>query len=380
MKIAYICGFSLKNGGGVSESIRLLANLINSVPEYEVEIFTLLDTEDQDLSAWGDFSVRAFPYRGPLKFGYSSEMRRALLASDADLVHIHGIWKYQGYITWRWFKRNRKPYVVSPHGMLEPWIMARSPRRKAIISRLFQDRLIRNASFLHALTETERVEIIRLYGELPTSVIPNYVPEPSRPTYDRPKWLPEEHSGKDVYLYFGRIHEKKGCYELLRAWNDICEKDEQFRSQSVLVYCGWIDGLPNFSGDVANVAKSHNNVLYAGPQYGADKEESFACATFFILPSKSEGLPISVLEAWAAGAIVMMTDECNLKAGFASKAALRIGFSAVEIIQGLRVASRLEEDEKESLRRAGRKLVAEQYSKTVVLRSFVELYRKAMDG
>ena len=35
-----------------------------------------------------------------------------------------------------------------------------------------------------------------------------------------------------------------------------------------------------------------------------------------ILPSFSEGLPMAVLEAWAYGLPVLMTDHCNLPEGF----------------------------------------------------------------
>jgi hypothetical protein len=42
------------------------------------------------------------------------------------------------------------------------------------------------------------------------------------------------------------------------------------------------------------------------------------------LPSFSEGLPMSVLEAWSYGLPVVMTPECNLPEGFACGAALEI--------------------------------------------------------
>ena len=55
----------------------------------------------------------------------------------------------------------------------------------------------------------------------------------------------------------------------------------------------------------------------------------------FILPSFSEGLPMSVLEAWAYQLPVVMTDFCNLPEGFEAGAAIRIEPDAESVFQGL---------------------------------------------
>ena len=67
------------------------------------------------------------------------------------------------------------------------------------------------------------------------------------------------------------------------------------------------------------------SVVFTGPAFGQAKDALLRRADAFILPSFSEGLPMSVLEAWAYGLPVLMTEQCNIPEDFAAGAALRIG-------------------------------------------------------
>ena len=79
------------------------------------------------------------------------------------------------------------------------------------------------------------------------------------------------------------------------------------------------------------------SIVFLGPQFGAEKDaNAYRACNAFILPSLSEGLPMTVLEAWAYGKPVLMTPECNLPEGFSAEAALRIGASPEAIADGLR--------------------------------------------
>jgi hypothetical protein len=58
-------------------------------------------------------------------------------------------------------------------------------------------------------------------------------------------------------------------------------------------------------------------------------------ATFAVVPSHSEGLPMVVLEFWAASKAVLMTAACNLPIGFRRGAVIEIETAVPRLVEGL---------------------------------------------
>ena len=96
-----------------------------------------------------------------------------------------------------------------------------------------------------------------------------------------------------------------------------------------------------------------------------------------VLPSHSEGLPLSVLETWSVGTPTIMTDACNLPDGFAAGAALRVEPNVDSILAGLLRAVQMPEAELAQMREAARVLVARQYSAEAVAHKTIALYQRA---
>src|SRR4051794_31763363 len=88
---------------------------------------TGLGTRDEftgdDISAWRPVEVTALEVRGPRAFGYSPGLTERLMILAPDLVHVHGLWQHSSVVALAWHNRSTKPYMVSPHGMLDPWAM-----------------------------------------------------------------------------------------------------------------------------------------------------------------------------------------------------------------------------------------------------------------
>jgi poly(glycerol-phosphate) alpha-glucosyltransferase len=357
VKVGLVTPFLTRAGGGVFTSVQRLAQTL--VAEDDVQVFGLdAPFANDDLPTWAPLCVQAFRVRGPRALGYAPALGQALRAADVEIVHSHGLWMYPSLAA----RQSGKPYIISPHGMLDPWALALSSWKKKIAGAAFQNADLRHAACLHALGQSE-ADSIRTYGlRNPVCVIPNGIdlPTPGNEPATFSEAIPSE---AKVLFYLGRLHPKKGLAQLLKAWPTA---DPSWH----LVIAGWDqdgheDTLKRLVAEL-RAARVH----FAGPQFGAAKAAAYRRADAFILPSLSEGLPMVILEAWAHGKPVLMTTACNLPEGFSARAALRIAPAEEDIVRGLRELAALSDAERMEIGLRGRHLVEQRFTWPKVAEDF----------
>lgn len=326
-----------------------------------------------DAPAWDGIETTACPVRGPAAFGYSPALAGALYAAQPDLLHVHGLWMYPSAASLAWSRRTGRPMVVSPHGMLDPWAVQHSRCKKRLAGALYEHRHLRGAACVHALCE-EEARGIRAYGlRNPIGVIPNGVRLPPEAGGVSPPWADAIPAGARVLLYLGRLHPKKNLEALLRGWAQatrIAGFEDWY-----LVVAGWDQGGYEQRLELLARERAVPRVWFAGPQFGAAKDACFRHADTFVLPSLSEGLPMTVLEAWAYRLPVLKTPACNLPAGFQAGAALPIGTDVDSIAQGLHTLLALGADRRREMGERGRALVEREFTWPQVAGQMVAVYR-----
>jgi poly(glycerol-phosphate) alpha-glucosyltransferase len=132
--------------------------------------------------------------------------------------------------------------------------------------------------------------------------------------------------------------------------------------------------------DPASVFSLQSSVIFFGPAFGDDKKSLLRNADAFILPSFSEGLPMSVLEAWSYKLPVVMTPECNLPEGFAAEAAIRIETGTESIFQGLNSLFSMSASDLQAMGARGRSLVEERFTWKTVAAQMREVYDWMLGG
>jgi glycosyltransferase involved in cell wall biosynthesis len=358
MRVGFLVGSISREAGGLFQSVRGLAKAVAST-NADVRVFGIRDEQSAaDLQEWRPLSVQTF--RPQIRaWGYSNQLVPAMLDSELDILSVHGLWKYCSVGSHRWHQRTGRPYVVHPHGMLEPWAVRNARWKKRIAAALYENQHLRGAACLRALSEAEALSI-RGYGLCnPICVIPNGVDLPDLRESNAKTQL----ANPKTLLYLGRLHPKKNISNLIRAWSETFKSQRGGGDRWVLAIAGWDQRgyeaqLRQLTTDLGLLT----SVIFLGPQFGADKSECYHACDACILPSLSEGLPMAVLEAWAHAKPVLMTPECNLPEGFEGNAALRIGKAAEEIAAGLRQLVEMSDNDRAAMGTRGRTLVAKSFS------------------
>ncbi len=114
--------------------------------------------------------------------------------------------------------------------------------------------------------------------------------------------------------------------------------------------------------------------------YGEQKQKLLREARFMVLPSLSEGLPMAILEAWAAATPSLMSAACNLPEGFAQGAALETRVDSASIAATLRRAFALPAADWQAMSAAAHALAQSRFSPEAIAAQWAALYHRLAAG
>ena len=314
-------------GGGPIEGVKQLA-ASNRIHGHDIEILSLDKPDDP----W----VRDCPLKvhavgpGLMGYGYSSRLRPWLREhrKEYDAVVINGLWQYSGFGAWRELRRTDTPYFVYSHGMLDPWFKRAYPLKhlkKWLYWPWAEYRILRDARAVLFTCEEERRmarksfwlyrcnEVVVGYG---TAGPAGDESVQRRLVADR---FPELR-GKRVFLFLGRIHEKKGCDLLVKAFAKVANHQSPVTGHQSpeaplhLVVAGpcahpeYLERIRKLASDLC----PPSTVSFPGMVAGDLKWGMLRMAEVFILPSHQENFGIAVAEALACGTPVLISNKVNI--------------------------------------------------------------------
>ncbi len=277
------------------------------------------------LDAPGSLNPEELPFNwvalgpGTGNYGYSPRLVPWLKehAREYDSVIISGIWGFQAFGGWKGLKGLNIPYLLFPHGMLDPWFKNSYPLKhvkKWFYWHWFLHQVFRDASAVCFTCEQERglarqsfwrykaAEVVVGYGiqEPPAS---------SQSQFDAFQRMVPAALNKRIILFLSRIHEKKGCDLLVQSYAKVMGADSNWH----LVIAGPADEktLVHLKA-IARKAGIGDSVSWPGMLYGDAKWGAFRSADAFCLPSHQENFGIVVAEAMACECPALITHQVNI--------------------------------------------------------------------
>jgi glycosyltransferase involved in cell wall biosynthesis len=317
MRILHIVGTISPAAGGPTEVIRMLIRY--APPGYQNELVT---TDDPTAPFLADLDFPVHALGSATSTWYCPKLIPWLRANRHrfDGIVVHGLWEFTGLAVL--LAHGRVPYVVFPHGMLDPYFKRRFPSKhlkkwlywlpaefwvlRGARRALFTTNLERDLARQSFWLATWVPMVVALGSELPP-------PDTARLLTAFQRHLPDIFVApgrpRRFLLFLGRIHPKKGCDLLLQAFAAIAHTDPGLH----LVMAG---PDPNhWSTELTAIAAATgvaDRVHWPGIILGDAKWGAFAACEAFVLPSHQENFGIAVVEALASAKPVLISDQVNI--------------------------------------------------------------------
>lgn len=360
MKVIHFIGSIDKSAGGTATYLQMIAAELKS--KIKLVVVTGLSPNPLIMEGLRIFQLDLNVFRW---FRLKEEFSNILKSENPDLVHINGIWDPQNYLFQKIAQSLKIKTLISPHGMLEPYILNRNPIKKKIALYLYQRDAIRKANYLHATAQTELDQIRRLGFASPTIVIPNGIDISEIKEYQK-----RRSSGplKNI-LFLSRIHPKKGIEVLI-------ESIEKLPELNIKVMIAG-EGEPEYVQRLEELIKRKkltSKISFLGGVYGKDKWNLYKKADLFVLPTYSENFGIVIIEALAAGVPVITTKGTPWQELETFNCGWWIELSSENLAKTIRTACNLSGTQLKIMGENGRNLVKNKYEIKAVSEDTMSFY------
>ncbi|WP_432221436.1 glycosyltransferase [Flavobacterium sp. TMP13] len=355
MKVIHYIASIDKSAGGTTEYMRLLSNELKEKISFSIATGRSKDPIKIDGVSIKFFNTSIFRW-----FSLGKEFKIYLKNENPDIVHINGIWSPQNWGFQKAAQQLGIKVIISPHGMLEPWILANNSLKKKLALFLYQEKAIKRAIYLHATAPMEAKTIRDLGFKNSVSTIPNGI------NCNDVKLIKGDYGNQKI-VFLSRIHRKKGIEILLDAWRNCDTKNWKLEIAG--------NGDEEYVATLKLRCAELKNVQFVGVKYGEDKWNFLRSADVMILPTHSENFGIVVAESLAVGVPVVTTKGTPWQDLEKHQCGWWIELSVLNLEKAIAEVINTSVEELKNMGMKGRKLVEEKYEIKVVSNKIIDLYQ-----
>jgi glycosyltransferase involved in cell wall biosynthesis len=360
MKIIHYIPSIDHSSGGTTTYMRVLAKELGKL--IDLHIVTHLSKQPVTIE-----NAQVHYLSGSFLCLYSVKKQWQKLLKDIqpDIVHINCCWIPLCAYTQKWAQQLNYKTILTPHGMLEPWIMQRHHwTRKVPALCLYQKKAVQTADYIHTTVESEKMNLLKLGYNNKIAVIP-YIIEMN--IVLKSSWKKTK-----IILYLSRIHPKKGIELLIDAVVEIKDAIDGYK----IIIAG--EGDDSYIQSLKNRIQKQNVEIFfdfIGGVYNDEKWILFQQSDFFILPTYSENFGIVIAEALASGTPVITTKGAPWQELNTHHCGWWIDNDVDTIAKTLKEAIALSEEEYRQMGIRGRELMENNYSIEIVTAKMKQLYQ-----
>lgn len=364
MKIIHFVPSIDRTSGGVGSYMQLLAKELGKL----CELYIVTAKTEHQLKI-ENAKIRYIPCNIGQYSTMKKEWNAILDEIKPNLVHVNCCWMPCCTLIQKWAQKKNYKVILTPHGMLEPWIIKRHYWTKKFPALLlYQRKAIIKADYIHATAESEKNNLLNLGYNDKIKVIANGIDVDS--IHIKSSWK----INKKI-LFLSRIHIKKGIEFLLEA---VAELKGQLEGYTIYI-AG--EGENNYIQNLKEKAESlgiNNLISFCGGVYGEKKWELFRQADLFILPTYSENFGIVVAEALASGTPVITTKGTPWQELEMEHCGWWTEVGSESTTNALKSFLSCNETELEQMGKNGRQLIERKYSAKKMAKDMITLYQKVI--
>lgn len=361
MKVLHIGTLDVNAGGPAMSTYLTLKGVRDKGVDAQLAMFPLssggrLRGEDVPVNYVSPFKER--------KFLYSPSLKRELEQMGIyDIYHAQGVWQWPTYALVDVAKKQGKPYLITPRGMLYPQDIAKSNtffKKLSLKWRLLKD--LNQAACVHVTCKEEMNHCRNLGVTSPIAIIPNPVEIKDYP------YQKEDNVRRIGYL--GRVSRRKNIEGLIRAFQEL---GEEAKDAELLIIGG---GNSEYERYLYQLVKRYQlrNVRFTGFLSGEEKDKALASCSVLAMPSEFENLGNVVLEGLVRGIPCIATTGSPWEELYTHHCGWWVPYTQQDITRAVRSAINVTDEELQVMGQNGRKLMRECYSVEVVALKMKELY------